>query len=328
MSLKDSFMRMAVPELLSRHKQELLNLQIDPGQLPKPINEIDDNTIRVGSDFTVIRNWGCTFAFVFALFLGGGHVLEIHAEWKGSEKSTLDFIEFRKEKYGDDYFETTSNKVARKIYDELGDDLKLNFDEYLEKIRYIDDRRGGNQIGRDIFAFCFVLTILIVSTFLFIRFKRLAPLYFDREKQLVYTWRGGLALAQRYEDLQYLYHVQFLQIPLGVRPTRRRWGQKKLSDVEVGWVPYRIMPTGPYFNSFKDYEQVLAYVVQFMENGRESVMPEKAHWKRKVRDFLFYEDQKPEDFDEQLEDVLRRLECNRPAWLKDVERHQEKGWSK
>jgi hypothetical protein len=328
MGIKNTFMRMVVPELLSRHKEELLNVKIEPGRLPKPVNEIDNNTIRVGSDFTVIRNWGCTFAFVFALFLGGGHIQGIYEEWKGYEAATKNYIERRKKKYGEDYFETTENDVARKRYAKIGDDMVLSLEEYLKTTRYVDNRRGGNQLGGDIFAFCFVFTILIVSAILFIRFKRLAPLYFDREKQLVYTWRGGLALAQRYEDLQYLYHVQFLQIPLGVRPTRRRWGQKKLSDVEVGWVPYRIMPTGPYFNSFKDYEQVLAYVVQFMENGRESVMPEKTHWKRKIRDFLFYEDQKPEDFEEQLEDVLRRLEHNRPAWLKDIEKQQAEGWSK
>jgi len=229
---------------------------------------------------------------------------------------------------GQDYFHTTNDEVDKNWYSNIGDDMVLSLEEYLTKSRYIDTRIGNKNIRRDIFALCFVLVILIGATIIFIRFKRLAPLYVDREKQLVYTWRGGRVLAQRYEDLQYLYHIQFLQVPLGFKPTRRGWGAKSIPKGGVAWMAFRIMPTGPYFNSFKDYEKVLAYMVQFMEYGREYVLPERTHWKRKIRDFLFYEDQRPADLKEQLQDILRRLDANRSLWLEDVKRFQEKGWSK
>jgi hypothetical protein len=89
------------------------------------------------------------------------------------------------------------------------------------------------------------------------------------------------------------------------------------------------MPHGNlYVNDMAEYEGILAYIVQFMEFGREHVMPDKTEWKRKTRDFLFYEDERPADLESQIEDVLKRLESNRPAWLNDVKNHEEKGWSK
>ena len=66
------------------------------------------------------------------------------------------------------------------------------------------------------------------------------------------------------------------------------------------------------------YEAILAYIAQFMEYGSEHVLGSQKSWRSNKKDYLFYEDKKPEDFDEQLTEVLRRLEGNRKSWLKDL----------
>jgi len=103
MSFKDRFMEIATPELLSRHKDRLLEVWLDRNQPPKPINEVDDNTLSIGTDFSVIRNWGCTFAFLLALFLGGSHLMDIRDQWKGYERTTIRYINRMKIKHGQDH---------------------------------------------------------------------------------------------------------------------------------------------------------------------------------------------------------------------------------
>ncbi len=319
MDIKQHLMDMVKPNLLTDIASKLLNFTLMGTKPPSPIIEVNDNEIKIELNRLMIRHWGLPALFSTFIFLGYNYTNDFYQSWKGSERGTLSYIEYRKKKYGDDYFQTTKNKVAVNRYKKIGDDLVLSFEEYLNNYRYNPERRGGSELGFDIFRISFLLLGLFVSVYFFIRFKRLAPLVIDREKKLLYTWRGGRVLAQRYDDMQYLGNIQGLFVPLGVIPNRKRWGEKIISKDSVGWYPFRIMPDGNlYVNDMEKYEAILAYIVQFMEYGRDHVIPDQASWKSDKKDYLFYEDKKPVDFDEQLAEVLRRLESNREAWLKDL----------
>ncbi|MFT7109495.1 MAG: hypothetical protein ACI843_001157 [Psychrobacter glaciei] len=330
MSAKDTLMRLAVPSLVSKIKDRLLQVKTKVGWPPAPIIELDDRFLKVELDRSVIRNWGLSAGFLTMIFLSYGFVEDIHSTWKSSEVFKKDYFESIKNKYGEDFYKIRMDKIDTYLYDQIGDDLVLSFDEYIFNVRYSKGfYKPMRKLGFDIFKISFLVIGMFTFLYFFIRFKRLAPLIFDRERRIFYTWRFGKAVAQKYDDMQYRNHIQGLFIPMGIVPTRKRWGEKTIPDNAIGWLPFRIMPHGNlYVNDMAEYEGILAYIVQFMEFGREHVMPDKTEWKRKTRDFLFYEDERPADLESQIEDVLKRLESNRPAWLNDVKNHEEKGWSK
>jgi len=319
MDIKQHLMDMVKPNLLNDIRSNLLKFKLNFKSPPSPIIEVNDTELKIELDRLLIRHWGLPALFLTFIFLGYNYTNDFYENWKSSERGTVSFIEYRKKKYGDDYFKKTTDEVLINWHNKIGDDLVLSFEEYLNNYRYDPERRGGSELGFDIFRISFLLLGLFVSIYFFIRFKRLAPLVIDREKNLLYTWRGGRVLAQRYDDMQYLGNIQGLFVPLGVMPNRRRWGEKSIFKDTVAWYPFRIMPDGNlYVNDMEKYEAILAYITQFMEYGRDHVVPNQTNWQSTKKDYLFYEDKKPDDFDEQLKDVLYRLECNREAWMKDL----------
>lgn len=307
------------PVLLIDFLKELLNFTFENSTPLSPIMEVNGKYLKVELDRLVIRNWGLPIAFITFLVLGYTYTKSVHESWKNRELATIKFIERRKILYGDNYFEATDNKVALQMHSDIGEDQVLSFQEYLINYRYNPNRIGGSQLGFDIFRISFILLGLFLSLYYFIRFKRLAPLIFDRERRLFYTWRSGKVMVQRYSDMQFLGNLQGLFIPLGAIPTRKKWGGKPLTGDSVGWFPFRIMPEGNiYVNDVNEYEGILAYIAQFMEYGRDHVMPNAESWTKTKKDYLLYEDKQPDDLEEQMVEILRRLEINRPQWLDDI----------
>lgn len=87
------------------------------------------------------------------------------------------------------------------------------------------------------------------------------------------------------------------------------------------------MPHGNmYINDTSEYQSILVYITQFMEYGREHVLPAKSSFVKKSYDFMFYDDVKPKNFDEQLDDLLDRIDHNRPQWLDDVVAREKKSF--
>ena len=319
MDIKQHLIDMSKPNLLKDILAKLLTFTLKRNTPPSPIIEVNNRVIEIELDRLIIRHWGLTALFLTFVFLGYTYTEGFYNNWKAREAFTVELIEYRKNKYGDDYFKKTKDETLINSYNEVGDDLVLSFKEYLKNVRYAPDRRGGRKLGFDIFRISFILLGLFFSVYFFVRFKRLAPLIIDREKKLLYTWRGGRVWAQHYDDMQYLGNIQGLFVPMGVIPSKKRWGEKSIPKDGIGWAPFRIMPDGNlYVNDVEKYEAILAYIAQFMEYGRDHVLPDQPSWKSTKKDYLFYEDKKPSDFDEQLEEVLRRLACNREAWLKDL----------
>jgi len=319
MAIKQQLLDMAKPKLLTGIVSKLLSFEFKSMRPPSPIIEVNDKELKMELDRLMIRHWGLPALFLTFIFLGYNYTHDFYQSWKGTERGIISYVERRKKNYGDDYFEVTTNKVAVDNFNDIGDDLVLSFEEYLKNFRYLPERIGGSELGFDILRISLILIGLFLPVYFFIRFKRLAPLVIDRDKGLLYTWRGGRVLAQRYEDMQYLGNIQGLFIPLGIIPNRRRFREKTIPKDAVGWAPFRIMPNGNlYVNDMEEYEAILAYIVQFMEYGREHVLPNQSSWQSDKKDYLLYKDKKPDDFDAQLKEVLRRLECNREAWLKDL----------
>ena len=114
-------------------------------------------------------------------------------------------------------------------------------------------------------------------------------------------------------------------IPLAAVPSKPEKGKKVIPKRAVGWPVFRVMPHGNlYVNDTSEYKAILIYITQFMEYGREHVLPNDTSWTKKTRDFLFFKDIKPDNLDAQIDDLLDRIEYNRPQWLEDVAAREDK----
>jgi hypothetical protein len=124
-----------------------------------------------------------------------------------------------------------------------------------------------------------------------LRMKRLAPLCFDRERRIIYTWSKSRVLAQYYDDAWLYQNFRGIDFSLYA-----------FDNGEPKNLFFSIQPGGnPWINNPKVMDQAFSSITKFMEYGRDVVL--EHDWEGRRGMFLF-EDKKPADFDDQLEKVL------------------------
>jgi hypothetical protein len=160
---------------------------------------------------------------------------------------------------------------------------------------------GSYFYKKDISFLVFYAITIPLLLFFIIRFKRQAPMVFDRDKQIVYLWYKGKVRAQHFKNLRVYEDFQMMRIQ-----TR---GFDKHNNMQ--WANFMVQPRhNPYYNGKDAYEPVLAFICQFMEYGREHVMPQHEQWQSDDKPFAFFDDEKPKDFEQQLNAVLTHLSEN------------------
>lgn len=292
-----------IPLLFKR--DALLNHEFNKdGKAPRPIISISNDFLVLSNSFVIIRNLFLIPALLSVLYLCITEVQNVYKSWKASERNTVHFIEFRKNKYGNDYFETLpeNKKYRDRIlykYNRLNDRGELTFKQYIKDLHGTYAAYGERNYRHDRNSIIFFGSTIPLLLIWVIGFKRRAPLVFDRKRRLLYTWSKGKVVAQRYDNLRALETPSFLAIML--RTTVKKG--------KLGWGRFSVTPQGnTIYNSKDSYQQILAYIVQFMEYGREHVMPEQTEWQGRKGWFLF-EDKKPDDFEEQLSALLVRIDA-------------------
>ena len=142
--------------------------------------------------------------------------------------------------------------------------------------------------------------VCIVLTYWYLRFRIMAYLFFDRKKQIVYTWRKGRVAACRFEN------IGFREETLGLRLFL--YGEKKKMDDGYTYkeMEFLIQPSeSMFFNSKQDYNLLLAQLFAFMETGKQAVIND-AHFEREMPRTWQAKDTQPGDFDARLEEILKR----------------------
>lgn len=225
------------------------------------------------------------------------HVEDFYLAWKAKESSYVDFVEHRKKLYGENYFSKTSNKVAMEMYSHIGENGLMPFEEYLDILR--SDGNGEHYLKGTVIFGSIYLGVIVTLTLSIVSFHRRAPLYFYRNRRIVYTWRKGRAWAQYYDEQWFYQNRQAMTFILYSFDRKGRFKQKN----------FVVMPTGnPFMNGEIVYRPVLAFITQFMEKGRDAVF--KQDWEGR-RGWYLFDDKKPQDFDEQLEAVLQHIKTER-----------------
>jgi hypothetical protein len=278
---------------------------VDNNKIPRPAIEVNSNFLVLSNSFVIIRNLFLIPSLFSVLYLCSTEVYDIYDTWNADEKGVIHYIELQKKIHGNDYFETLPESEKRREiilyrYNRLNDEGKLTLDQFITD-RYGDKlyEHGEWRRRHDKNSLIFFGTTIPILLIWIVGFKRRAPLIFDRQRRLLYTWTKGKVVAQRYDNLRVLESPSFLAIML----------RAPMKKGKLGWGRFAVTPQGnTIYNSTDSYQRILAYIVQFMEHGREHVMPNQTEWQGR-KGFFFFEDKKPADFEEQLEALLKRIDA-------------------
>ncbi|AJQ97930.1 hypothetical protein [Gynuella sunshinyii] len=280
---------------------------------PYPVGKVNSNRLGIRTSFGNLR-----FMFLLPWLVGicltlYWQVNDFYEGWKLKERTIVRLIEKSKEKYGEDYFERLKNRYTdltpnENIYDNLQreiekadlrdyyriDNGKMPFQSYVQYHYY--EAYAADRTRKTDIVLGTIYTIIIPALMISIlSFRRRAPLFFDHQNRLIYTWRKGKVWAQYYDEL--IYYTSTISLDMIL------YGFDKHNTFKLN--PFVITPSGnPFFNSSAQYQKILHYVVQFMSSGRNAVA--EKDWEGRKGWYLF-DDRKPNDFDEQLQTVLQYL---------------------
>ncbi|ELA9710652.1 hypothetical protein RG007_002179 [Vibrio parahaemolyticus] len=144
-------------------------------------------------------------------------------------------------------------------------------------------------------GFVFYLTSTLVFFGVVVIKPKDAEIYFDRRRGIVYTWRWGRVGAARFEDIGIKQNMMGLSIYL-------QFENKK----QGGFWPRAVWGIDAdklIFHKEEDLSYLLAQLLAFMENGKEAVITGESFQRKPARFFLF-DDMKPKNFEQRLEQVL------------------------
>jgi hypothetical protein len=261
-----------------------------------PVCGIDREILAIKTNIGSIRN-----LFLIPWLLGLFVVLflwtdDLYSAWKATERDDIQFVEQRKEKYGDDYFEITKNDWEITINKRLNKDGKIDFKTYL-KYHYAEMPGVRNTLYADIGISILLIIAFVTLSTCIVRFRQFAPLYIDRNRRIAYTWRKGDVWAQRYDQLNFYKYSFGLYVYL----------RCEHKSGELYYARFCIQPGGnPYYNPAGLCELALAAIAQFVNSGRDAVWPED--WQGSLG-YYFRKDKKPDDFDERVEWILERIDA-------------------
>jgi hypothetical protein len=274
-----------------KRRQEFLKLnQIKKDRPVKPIGLVNTRVIALRQmAMSSLRN-----IFILPWLIGlcitlYWQVDDFYTSWKANERSFLNDIAYERKNNGDDYFENTTDKLDLRIFHYI-ENGKMPFKTYWHYHYYETAAAERFRRGDTVLAIFYLISIPGL-TYMALRMKRLAPLCFDRERRIIYTWSKGRVLAQYYDDVWLYQNFRGIDFAL--------YG---FDQDEPKNLYFSIQPGGnPWFNNPAIMDLAFTSITKFMEYGRDEVFDRD--WEGR-RGFFLREDKKPADFDVQLEKVL------------------------
>ncbi len=269
-------------------------VKIEPLDDPmEPVMSVTDETLSVRN-----ASHNAVIAYLLPLMLASWF-MTYHAYdllWpnlQAFEDSANRFIETRKKKFGDDYFEITEDPIVLEMYNDVDENGKTSWKRYLQ---YRKKYYGAHSFIIDMVLIALPLLAALYFTYRVVLFRRQADIVFDRKRGIVYTWWNNTVYGCHFENLGFVENrLGLLLFFYGEFPKQGHYSI----------VSKYLQPTDrAYFNVNEDNSYFMALVLAFMEKGKQAVITgEQFH--RKPYPFLRV-DKKPHDFDARLEEVLKR----------------------
>ena len=261
-----------------------------------PLNSImyvDDQVLSVGTPYNnfrlaffipwVVAFWILLFMMVSDFGPNTGEVSSANAMVQSKRE-----LDIRGESYDPrDY-----------VYYEMlvGDDGKSSLGEYLNAVSKYGGKLYIKKVYTDIVIICVLFVISLTSTLALLRFPRMADIYFDRRRRIVYTWRFGKVAACHFDNLGFRETANGLNLLLMSENKKRKYWPAN----------FYVQPTGrPHLNTEADNTEFMAQVFAFMDIGKEAVITGELFERAYPKSYLFV-DKKPDNFDYRVEEILKR----------------------
>lgn len=294
--LKHRIFGVVHPKSLSGQWAALRNITVEPRSDPlEPIMSVTPSILSIRDNSRTARNifilpWMLAFWLISAIWVGNGM-----PNIRVAERNAISYIKHAKSIHGEDYFETTKNPVALEMYNDIGDDMKMSLEEYID-YRTTGTVAGLGGLVLDIVFGLFFFSAAIGLTCWTIFFRRRAEIYFDRDRRLVYSWRFNKVLANTFDDLGLIEDMRGMQIVLCGDNAKN----------EYDWRRILVQPTGqPFLNQVQSNQYPLAVILQFMEQGMNAVVTNGPFNRRPSLSLLV--DKQPDNFEARLNAIVDNL---------------------
>ncbi|WP_256113377.1 hypothetical protein [Vibrio campbellii] len=143
---------------------------------------------------------------------------------------------------------------------------------------------------------CFFLLPSIAMWLIFSLKPRDAEIYFDRERQIVYSWRHGRVGAAYFDKMGLIENQVGMNIVLQFENKKQK-GYRPMAIVGID--------TGKLaFHTEADTTYPLAQILAFMDHGKEAVITVPS-FKRKPAKLFWRIDPKPENFEARVDAALK-----------------------
>ncbi|WP_157617577.1 hypothetical protein, partial [Vibrio mexicanus] len=234
----------------------------------------------------VIGLWVLSFLFVGKLGTNTASIntgLERIERYQEMELQGLPFSSYHQENY--EYYKLM-----------FGENGRYSFLGYTRAVL-----AHGTETQREFLITYSILSAIVVSltgyfTLFFIRTPKPANIYFDRKRQIVYTWFSGRLAACRFENLGFLERKTGMELYLYCENKKRKGGYNV--------VPIIVQPTGKvHLNTERDNDYFIAQIFNFMDSGKSAVITGESFHRSESHSY-FRIDKRPEPFEERLEKLL------------------------
>lgn len=245
---------------------------------------INERICMFRSGLQMIR-WVIFIPWLLWLFISAMHFTSnFNESWKNCNNRVIYLIE-----------NMDNDEYVNRLKSIIGDDEKLNFTEYLY-YRYNELRYGEQYLIGDIVMVLFHTITIPLCFYAAFLTKRKAPLALVRDRQLFMTWINGKAFVARYSQ------VGVVETPQAVSLILYGLDDKK-NILKTAFV----LPTNPtiIISTKQGRKNILAFITKYMLWGQSAVA--STDYERNIP-YYFRKDKKPDDFEQQVSDVLAVLD--------------------
>ncbi|UUM31580.1 hypothetical protein [Vibrio japonicus] len=276
--------------------REWLNDRVTLDTYNDPLNSImlvDDTTLSVASPMHSMR-----FVYITPLVLAlWGLLFYVASDFlpSNSEVTFANRMIERKQEFieAGRSFDNTDFLYYESL---VGKDGKSSLFEYLHTVKEYSSERYRSKVFWHIVIIFSLLALSICGTIAFFRLPRVADLYFDRQRQIVYTWRWGKVAACHFDNLGYRESSYGLDFILYSEHKKKQFWPAR----------FGFQPTGrAHFNNESDNTELMAQIFAFMDKGKSAVIKGE-RFVRPQPKYYFYIDEKPENFERRVQEILGR----------------------
>lgn len=264
------------------------SLTAAPGPAGAGISAVENDRLEIG-DLNRRALWWVTIpmaiilmsfpvAIIFSL-ITGFHEMKVGA---------LSSLDLALDRFGEQYVRDVIASGEENWFRYVYPDRDLSIPDYLRAI-WIDRADGWKGF---LFSFAFSLLFSALAIFLFCKgvfYQRTVPLIFDRERQAVYTWRRGEAMAAPWERLM------VSERPVGVAwLLQDKAGKERALQISLGGSPFS--PVQP-----EARHEHVGRIAAFMQRGASAI--DGAPFRHK-EPFSLRVEEPPQDFGPIIDQLL------------------------